>query len=605
MRLVAVLLAFLAAAPAAAQSSTGVIDALVTDQAGQPLASATVTVTETGTGLQRTLTTDAAGRFAAPDLPFGTYEVTVVHPGHATLRQEALTVRAGETSALRLELRVARAADTIMAGDMPTAVEPRRSAISTVVSPPAFEDLPVDRRSLADFAVLTSGVMLEPLERVSVAGLGDGRSNLTFDGADALDIFQRRVSLEAVQDMQVNTATYAAEYGRAAGPTVNVVTKSGTNALGGSAFDFFGGDANRFGGLVSGPLARDRHFFLANYEGWRGDEDHDMVFGRTDHNVAAAHRLAFRYNQAGPDDRWLTGSAGLVLAPTLLNEARVSWLDFIGSRTHVANTLTFVRGAHTLRGGVDLLFEDAAVDDHAAFVQNTWQASEAVTVNTGLRFEDGVEPRLGVAWSPGRRRYVLRAGYGLFDGVAHQSSAGIEWQWVPNTTVSASVLSIRADDLPGTIHYNGVLAELHRRLWQGVHYRLAYTVGKATDESGATAFSDRRQRFSSAVVYTTDAFAERMGGLMEDLFEDFTLSVLWGIQSGRSNDVLSAPPHQRAFLRRGWLDTRIARRIEVGGTQLQVLWEAFNLRDRRNYFTLTPPVPDEGRVMQFGVRFSF
>jgi hypothetical protein len=171
--------------------------------------------------------------------------------------------------------------------------------------------------------------------------------------------------------------------------------------------------------------------------------------------------------------------------------------------------------------------------------------------------------------------------------------------------VSATFLSVRADHLPHASRYNGMLAELHRRFWQGAYWRVAYSLGKATDEHGAATTTDHRHRFVASTVYTTDIWADRVGGWLEPLLKDFTLGVIWEIQSGQPDAAVAEgdPLRLPAY---ATLDTRVARRIDLGDRrQLQLIWQAFNLRNRPNYLSFDEPTQADPRRMELAARFLF
>ena len=978
---VAVALGLLVAQSAYAQSATGDIQGTVVDQSGAVLPGVTITVTNTATGVQRELVTDTEGRFSAPGLQVGPYEVTAALQGFATRRQENLRVQIGETNTLRLELGVAALTDTITVSGSAPVLETTRTQVSSVVNSTAVANLPVNGRNFIDFVLLTPGVTRDTRQGdISFAGQRGTLNSLVVDGADNNNTFfgqalgrtgsgraPYQFSQEAVQEFQVNTNAFSAEFGRAGGAVINVVTKSGTNRFTGSVFEFYRDKTlnantdineslgrpkspyhyNQFGGVLGGPIVPDRHFFFANYDGqrntqpnlvflnvpanvpgdaltqqalarlqplatsWERTQNQDTFLIKTDHQLTNNHRLTLRYNHqnfvgegfenGGTQQSFETTGASKVytrtfnttvasvLGSSLFNEVRVQWAkdrepgeansenpqadvrqggtlvlrigrNFFSprettvDRVQFADTLTWVRGAHKVKSGFDIQVDDILnlfpgnfsgvyvfqtlagfatgvpngtgdtftqafpgegtsgprtnpdIREYSFFVQDEWRATDAVTVNLGLRYDlqkfaqppvrnpdpllaaaeidtsvlntdaNNIGPRLGVAWAPVGRRYVVRAGYGMFYGrtpsimvgTAHsnnginvqtitfsgaagnpvptypnrftsipagvalprptifafdpdyenartqQASTGVEWEWMPNTSIGVNYLFVRGDDLPRSTdinigpaspvtftvagggetlphyqfapgpftnfarvisfqstaesRYNGITVELNRRFAQGYQYRVAYTLGKVEDTvPDATAVvpegaddrkfasnpadfdvdrapgnADQRHRFVGSVIYTTDTFASRFGGWVEDVLRDWTLSAIYSVQSGqpytayvatdinrdfnRFNDVAPGTTRNEfRFPAQSSLDPRVARNINLGGTrELTLIWEAFNLLNRANYnvvnntlytvsgTTLTRNTlfgqrtgQADPRIMQLAVKFAF
>jgi hypothetical protein len=437
----AALLMWPLAAAARAQSVTGDIQGTVVDQSSAVLPGVTVTVTNTATGVQRELVTDTEGRFSAPGLQVGPYEVTAALAGFATRRQEALRVQIGETITLRLELGVAALADTITVSGVAPVIETTRTQVSSVVNEAAVANLPVNGRNFIDFVLLTPGVTRDVRTGdISFAGQRGTLNSLVVDGADNNNTFfgqsfgrtgsgraPYQFSQEAVQEFQVNANAFAAEYGRAGGAVINVVTKSGTNSFSGSIFEYYRDKAlnantaineslnrpkspyhyNQFGGVVGGPIVRDRHFFFFNYDGqrntqpnvvflnlpattpqdpltlaaiarlqplaasWERTQNQDVFLAKTDHQLTDAHRVTLRYNHqnfvgAGFENggaqqsfettgaskvytRSFNTTVASVLGSTLFNEARAQWgRDREPGEANSANAQADVRQSGTL-----------------------------------------------------------------------------------------------------------------------------------------------------------------------------------------------------------------------------------------------------------------
>jgi hypothetical protein len=593
--------------------------------------------------------------------------------------------------------------------------------MSSVVNAATVENLPVNGRNFIDFVLLTPGVTRDVRSGdISFAGQRGTLNSLVVDGADNNNTFfgqalgrtgtgraPYQFSQEAVQEFQVNANAYAAEFGRAGGAVINVVTKSGSNQFRGSVFEFYRDKAlnantainemlgrpkspyhyHQFGGVLGGPIVRDRHFFFFNYDGqrntqpnvvflnlpsntpgdpltqsaiqrlsplassWERTQDQNVFLAKTDHQLTNNHRVSLRYNHqnftganfengGAQQSSETTGASKVftrsfnatlasVLGASLFNEVRLQWSrdrepgeansanpqadvrqggtlvlrigrNFFSprettvNRKQLADTVTWVGGAHKVKGGFDVQMDDILnffpgnfsgvyvfqtlagfatgvpngagdtyaqafaganttgptthpdIDEASFFVQDEWRATEALTINAGLRYDrqkfaqpqvrnpdpqlaaagidtsvlntdnNNVGPRLGVAWAPVGKRYVARAGYGVFYGrtpsimvgTAHsnnginiqtltfrgslgepvptypntfasipagvtlpaptifvfdgdyenartqQASAGFEWEWIPQTAISVNYLFVKGDDLPRSTDIN-------------------------------------------------------------------------------------------------------------------------------------------------------
>jgi hypothetical protein len=719
LRIGALQLCLLASAVTAAhaQSATGEVQGTVVDQSGAALPRVTITVMNTATGAIRETATDAEGLFAVPGLPVGPYEVTAALQGFATRRQTELRVQIGQTVTLRLELGMAALPETITVAGTPPVLETTRSEFSSVVNSIALADLPTNGRNFIDLVLLTPAVTRDVRSGdLSFTGQRGTLNSLVVDGTDNSNTFFGRTgpdrapyqfSQEAVQGFRVNASASAAEHGRAGAAVINVVTKSGTNRFSGSVSEFYGDKAlngnnainerfnrprspyhsNQFGGVIGGPVVKNKHFFFLNYDGqrntqpnivflnlpttvptdpdtqaaintlrplaasWERTQNQDVFLAKTDHQITGTQRVTLRYNHqnftgsgfenGGPQQSSQTTGASKVFTRTFnatwasvmssnaFNEARFqvardrepgeansdapqadvreggnlvlrigrnffSPRETTVERLQFADTLTWVRGAHKLRTGADLQFDDILnffpgnftgvyvfntlaafnrgvpngvgdtfaqafagmgttgpethpdIQEYSAFAQDEWRVNQALTVNAGVRYDlqkfaqppvrnpdprlaaAGIDtsllntdsnnwgPRLGVAWAPVDKRYVVRAGYGLFYGrtpsimvgTAHsnnginvqtitfrgaagdpvptypqgfdgipqgvalpkptifafdpdyqnarvqQASTGFEWEWMPNVALSVNYLFVKGDNLSRSTDIN-------------------------------------------------------------------------------------------------------------------------------------------------------
>ncbi len=315
-RLLALALALLAAlVPLAAfgqsQSAGGSIEGTVKDESGAVLPGVAVTIKNPANAVTRDATTDARGVFRAPLLPVGTYEVSAALQGFGTIRQPDVTVAIGQTVNLEFVMKVAAAESITVTAEAPV-IETTRSAQASNVGARAISNLPVNGRNFIDFVLTTPGVTRDVrLGDISFAGQRGTLNSLVVDGADNNNTFfgqtlgrtgsgraPYQFSQDAVAEFQVNRNAYSAEYGRAGGAVINVVTKSGTNDFHGSLFDFYrdrklneNSYANKiavpekpkgpyhfdqYGGTLGGPIVHDKAFFFVNYDAQRNSVSNDI-----------------------------------------------------------------------------------------------------------------------------------------------------------------------------------------------------------------------------------------------------------------------------------------------------------------------------------------
>src|SRR4029077_3474119 len=199
------------------------------------------------------------------------------------------------------DLSVGHVTEEVTVQDVGEVAEPTRIMVSSVIDSQKIQDLPVNGRQFIDFALLAPGVtigdttsgstdvIIEPVTKLSFAGQNIHYNFVAIDGADnmstASGIQKTTPSQEAVQEFRVINSDYSAQFGRAVGGSVNIITKSGSNRLHGSAYEYFRNDAmdatnalaagfnklrqNQFGGTLGGPVQKDRTFLFGNYEGQR------------------------------------------------------------------------------------------------------------------------------------------------------------------------------------------------------------------------------------------------------------------------------------------------------------------------------------------------
>src|SRR5204862_7845689 len=293
------------------QGNQGTIEGIVVDPSGAALPGAKLTGTNDATGIRFQTTSDSNGLFTFPVLPVGTYTIEVEHPGFAKLTQKNIALSVGARLNLSLSLSVAGQTQSVTVTDEPPIVETTRSQVSSTVNDVAIENLPTNGRNFINFVLLTPGVTLDVRGGdISFAGQRGTLNSLIVDGSDTNNTFfgqsvgrtgsgraPYQFSQDAVQEFQVNNNAYTAEYGRAGGAVINVVTKSGSNDFHGTLFDFLRDrryNANdyiskinnrakgpyhfdQYGASLGGPIVRDKHFFFANYDAQRNSIDQLLI----------------------------------------------------------------------------------------------------------------------------------------------------------------------------------------------------------------------------------------------------------------------------------------------------------------------------------------
>jgi hypothetical protein len=284
------------AAAAQSQATTGVIRGVVSDPAGAPVVGATVTLRETQTGFQRQVTTNDRGVFVASLLPLGTYDVTGRAVGYNEVRRTGVPLRVGETVDLPLHFSAVELQAVVVEATQPV-VDASKVETSTRLPNEAVAGLPNNGRNYLNLTLLTPNVGLvqgPDGDELSIGGQKGIHNNVSVDGADFNNPFfgeqrggQRppfTFNLDAVQEIVVVAGGANAEFGRSSGGFVNVITKSGTNQLRGTAHFYGKSDAlsgtpshgnltyepdfrqNQFGFTLGGPLKRDRAFFFLAYD---------------------------------------------------------------------------------------------------------------------------------------------------------------------------------------------------------------------------------------------------------------------------------------------------------------------------------------------------
>ncbi len=348
---------------AQSQATTGNIEGRVVDQNSGAVPGVTVTATNQETGLAKSNQTSDDGLYRISFLQPGRYKVeTSGAQGFAPASFGNVVVTVGGQTPLDIQLGVSATTAMVDISAEGQIVETTRTSVSSTVNERAIQNLPVNGRNFLDFATLTPSVVRDPTRAgdLAVGGQKGTLNSLQVDGADNNNTFfgqsfgrtgtrpPYQFSEESVQEFQVNQNGFSAEFGRAGGAVINVVTKSGTNDWHGSVFEYFRDESlnsnspvltargakrpksqiNQFGGTLGGPIKRDRAFFFFAYDGQRSTipnivdppnffaqpanirallgpkittynigRDQDVYMAKTDIQLNDTNQLVLRFNQ--------------------------------------------------------------------------------------------------------------------------------------------------------------------------------------------------------------------------------------------------------------------------------------------------------------------
>ena len=283
------------AAPVMAQIGGATLTGRVVDQARAVVPGAMVTLTAVETGISRSAVTEGRGAFAFPGLLPAVYRVHVELAGFRPLTREGIRLATGETVRLDIQLDLGSLAEAItVTADVPL-LRSQTSGLGQVIDNRRVVDLPLNGRSFISLASLVPGVALPPPPAAPFPRINGGRprtNEYLFDGISVLQPEPGQVAffpnIDAIQEFKIESNSPPAEFGRFNGGVVNLTTKSGSNAVRGTVFEFFRNEAlnarnffastnpvkpqfrrNQFGGVVGGPIRRNQTFFFADYQGQR------------------------------------------------------------------------------------------------------------------------------------------------------------------------------------------------------------------------------------------------------------------------------------------------------------------------------------------------
>ena len=312
--------------PLFAQFDTGTINGTVTDSSGAAIANAKVTVVNTGTSVQKTVTTSPTGYYVASDLPYGTYVVSASSSGFAETKSQNVVLNVGSVVHVNIALAVAGSEQRVEVTGTTNTVDTETTQTGTTLNATQVANLPINGRDVSNFLEIAPGsVGSTGFFQGSVNGLENIFTglNITVDGQNAtrgdINGFLNtegqelarvtRASVDSIQEIDFTNSGFSAEAGRSLGPQMNIITKSGTNQFHGTLFEFLRNDAldakdyfntgkaaplkmNQFGGNFAGPLIKNKLFFFLNYE---GDRTHITNFN-------ALYKTPSAYMRSRPHD---------------------------------------------------------------------------------------------------------------------------------------------------------------------------------------------------------------------------------------------------------------------------------------------------------------
>ena len=275
----------------AAQSGRAELFGTVRDPASLPVSSAAAVLRDTATGARYSTLTSDLGAYHFAALPQGEYELTVSKSGFLTLHRTGLILRVADRVAADLQLTLGDRAETVEVTAVPPLLKSTSGALGYTIDGPSTRTLPLDGRNFVPLIALAPGVMLPPGQFLPRINGGRPRtSEYLYDGVSVLQPEPGQVAwypvLDSIAEFRVETNAYSAEYGRSNGGVIQVASRAGTNDFHGTLFEYLRNEAlnarnrfatsakplfrrNLFGGVIGGPLRRNRTFFFADYQGAR------------------------------------------------------------------------------------------------------------------------------------------------------------------------------------------------------------------------------------------------------------------------------------------------------------------------------------------------
>lgn len=290
------LCAMLLALPAVAQVDRANVKGTITDASGAVVPGAEIHVLFPQTGFTRSALTSATGEYVLPGLPLGSCVLTVTAQGFNAQRVENIDLAVGDYRTVDAQMTVSTVAQEVLVSESAVTLEKENAATGGVIDREQVQNLPINGRNWAGLMILVPGAINTGAGNqasIRFAGHGLDDNKILFDGVDATAILRQyqksdlriQIASESIAEFRVNSAAYTAEYGGVPGGQGDVVSRTGTNKLHGSIYEFVRNDIfnaralfstsklalrlNQFGASVGGPIYKDHTFFFMNYEGLR------------------------------------------------------------------------------------------------------------------------------------------------------------------------------------------------------------------------------------------------------------------------------------------------------------------------------------------------
>jgi outer membrane receptor protein involved in Fe transport len=472
----------LLATPAAAQTSLGTLRGIVSDEQRGVLPGATVTARHVATNTTHTTVSGERGQFFLTNLPAGVYDISAELSGFAPTRREALDIRVGQELTVDFTLRLEGLTETVEVRGQ-TVVVISANTVATVVDQKMIDDLPIISRDFSQLSTLAPGTTSSGASGtgagtgVSIGGARPTSNSIVVDGAsNSMQFYGRQANefpQDWIQEFQVHSNSFGAEYGQASGGLLNVVTRSGSNAFNGRLYGFFrdaaldqapfagrfDGDRpvfldepppfeqRRLGATLGGPILRDRLFFFAGVENmdtdssevlgvsnyWRqnGVTDTSVPTGvevgsylvKTDWQAGQRNRITFRYTNTDKSDLGRSLSA----SPLDTRETRYTFTgplwNVLGNvastfgnstfnefRIHYGRNLPWIISDLAGAGGVELLRRDGAMGQNGRFATVSYPGARfGATSFTGLEGETNLTFINNLSIVKGRHQFKLGA----------------------------------------------------------------------------------------------------------------------------------------------------------------------------------------------------
>jgi hypothetical protein len=328
-----------------AQVDRSGLSGTVTDPSGRLLPQAHITVVENATGLRREAISNAGGNYSIPELPVGTYTVTIEHQGFKKVEFVDVQQVIGRTRILDAALQISGGERRVEVAAASALVDRNTSAVTGLIEKTQAEELPLNGRNWSELTAFVPGAVDiggSNQRSIRIAGRGTDDDNFSYDGVDATNIVNQAqrawvrlaIPLDAIQEVRVDSLLSPAESGATGGPQLAVTSPSGTNRFHGRLFEYLRNDVfdatepdwasggetqqplrlNQFGGSIGGPIVRDKTFFFLASEAYRQNWGYPVIgyvptpaFRATVPNSSPVYPIINAYPTAGPNTILIPG----------------------------------------------------------------------------------------------------------------------------------------------------------------------------------------------------------------------------------------------------------------------------------------------------------